>query len=146
MAYLTKLNDTHFLIGAVIILVLLFIFGKCSLRCRAPCGGFGVEGFKGSSSNCNAGNSCIGDVDCAGGAGGCYCKSLGGGKGVCADCTGQSCSNGNCPSDCQCIGEKCYGSNVCNSCGGPNNIQCIGAQKCVTGPPCSDNWGTCVKN
>ncbi len=41
MALKTKLTDTHFLIGAVIILILLFVVGKCSL----VCGGFKSEGY-----------------------------------------------------------------------------------------------------
>ena len=54
MAYLTKLSDGQCIIIVLIILVLLFIFGKCSLGCSAPCGGFKLEGFKEGTSPLNS--------------------------------------------------------------------------------------------
>ena len=74
MAYLTKLSDGRCLIIVLIILVLLFIFGKCSLRCSALCG-FKSKGHKKGQTrgSCNdLGGSCQQNSDCPSGS---FCDS-----------------------------------------------------------------------
>ncbi len=164
MALKTKLTDTHFLIGAIIILILLFVFGKCKL----VCGGFKLEGYSTctglqqikdnqKSSECQGcakiGDSCVvlaaqGSNSCCSGG---VCQAPNGVTGTCvSSCTPSEWANGECgvnsPDACaaccsengnptDCINNCIFGTGSMNS---KNQLVC--AQPCGSGK-CSSAGG-----